>query len=340
MTKDRVTIRQVAQRAGVSTATVSRTLHNNPRISERTKRRVLTAARELRYTRSGLAVSTKAVALVMPGKSEGNVDPGWLLELLRGASLEAQAAGYVTVSAFAAGKERDAAFLERWLGSAEVQGVILPVSTAGDRRVELLANSGVPFAVVGRPDNLQDVLWVDNDNFHAMYEVVQRLVERGARRVAFVGGPPQHKPVRDRLAGYRMALSNRGLPHAGTLVAHTNHVTVEDAFRISADLIPAVRPDAVVTTDDLIAIGVLRACAARLTRIPCVGFNNSPYAREHEPGLSSVDTHPRELGREAARLLIDRLEGRADGETHAVIPTRLIVRESSEAGWGIEEGVE
>jgi DNA-binding LacI/PurR family transcriptional regulator len=328
----KVTIRHVAERAGVSTSTVSRTLHNHPRISEETKRRVMQAVRELEY-RTYLTQPDEPVrtlGLVFPHGGEELFAHSFFVQVLRGISSYAQGCGFLTTFAFSSDQTGKLEFLEHYAASTSVRGVVLLSAHQHDPAIDLLCGTNTPFSVIGRPENPGDLLWVDNDNFHAMYDVVNRLMEQGARRIVFIGGLPHLNVTRDRLEGYRLALQNRGLELPIELIGYANEFTTSAGYRVMQGILTHDRPDAIVATDDLLACGALDAVYLRGLDLPCVGFNNSFEARHHSPPLSSVEIQPRELGRHAARLVIERIEGRAVAGNHVIVSTSFVQRASTE----------
>ncbi|MFW5717585.1 MAG: LacI family DNA-binding transcriptional regulator [Spirochaetota bacterium] len=330
---NRVTIRDVAERAGVSTSTVSRTLHNSPRISAETKQRVLDAVREMNYQTHlhSRNDAVRAIGLVLPGGPDDLFANAFFPRVLRGVSSYAQARGYLSLYAFSHDEEEKLGYLRQFLHSASVHGCILLAVHQRDRCIDFLVHEELPFAVVGRPETPGQLLWVDNDNFHAMYEVVNRLVEQGARRIAFIGGPPEMNVTRDRLEGYRMALANRGLDLLPELVGFAREFSEGAGRRSMLGMLAHVQPDAFVATDDVLGLGAMRALADRgLHGVPGVGFNNTPEAARCVPPLSSVDIRPEELGRSAARLLIDRIERGDVAENHVIVPTSFVERRADE----------
>jgi DNA-binding LacI/PurR family transcriptional regulator len=179
--------------------------------------------------------------------------------------------------------------------------------------------------MIGRPKNPSLLPWVDNDNFHAAYDVVNRMIEHGARAIAFLGGPSELQVTRDRLEGYRRALANRGLHSPVGGIRYAAEVTESAGYRTMLSVLSEGTPDALLATDDLLAAGAVKAITDRgIDPIQCVGFNNTPVAAEYARAISSVDIQAAELGRHAARLLIDLIEGREPGETHVIIPTRFV----------------
>ena len=333
----RVTIRHVAEHAGVSTSTVSRTLHNHPRISEETKRRVIEAAEALNY-RSALypgSQTLKALGLILPTSAEDLLMHPFFTQVMRGISTFAQARGYFTMYGFSQEEEEKLQFLRQYAFSGVVQGLILLAIHQNDRCIEFLSEHEIPFTVIGRPETPGDVLWVDNDNFHAMYDAVNHLIEDGARRIAFVGGPADMNVTRDRLEGYRMALLNRGLEQSDGLIAHADEFSESAGCRALGRILTVQSPDAVVATDDLLGLGALLALTdRRLDPIPCIGFNSSVQARQSNPGLSSVEIQPDMLGQAAARLLIERIEYGRASENHVIIPTRFVARANTRQSLG------
>lgn len=328
----KVTIRHVAERAGVSTSTVSRTLHNHPKISEETKQRVMDAVHALNYRAHVYppAETLHAIALLLPtGANDLFLHP-FYSQVTRGITSFAQANDYVIVMASSKDEEEKLDYLQRFLSAPIVRGVVTVASKLDDRCCEYLSGADVPFVVIGRPASAADILWVDNDNFHAMYDAVNRLIERGSRRIAFLGGPVEMIVTRDRLEGYRMALANRGLEQVFGFIAHADEVTEAAGFSAMHTILVHGTPDALVTTDDFLALGALQACAERgVGPLRCIGFNNSAQAAEHSPGLSSVEIQPVELGRHATRLLIERIENGRPTENHVIVPTRFIARETA-----------
>ena len=327
----RVTIRDVAERAGVSTSTVSRTLHNNPRISDETKDRVLSAVRELHYRPFSLPSDEPAqsVALMLPSSSSDLLRHAFFVHVMRGISLHAQSQGLLTTYFFAANVDEQLDLLRRCVESSAIRGVILLAVYQHDPCVDLLADSGTPFVVIGRPDASSRALWVDNDNFHAMYDVVNRLMEQGHRKLGFVGGPPEMNVTRDRLEGYRMALANRGLEADKLLVQHCAGFSRDGGYEAARTMFASARPEAIVATDDYLALGALDYMRDAGPRVPIIGFNNSVEGREADPGLSSVDINPEELGRQASRLLSGAIAGEELADDHVIVPTSLVQRQSS-----------
>ena len=332
----RVTINDVAQKASVSTSTVSRVIHDNPRISDETKLRVQAAMKDLGYYPNALArglanSATKNLGLILPNSSEDLFVNPFFIEAMRGIGVESQARGYNIMFSFSNNEDEEVGFIRSYIKSRWVDGIILLTIREKDRCVAYLRDKEFPFVVIGRPDRADSTLWVNNDNFHAVYEVVNMLVDHGCRSVAFVGGPESFSVTRDRLDGFRKALSVRGLPVDESLIGLGTDFSEEEGRRIAKVLLSSgTTPDAVVTTDDYLAFGVTAVLAEEgLQDIAVTGFNNTMRGRYQSPTLTSVDVNPAELGRNAAALLIESVTDNLEGGSHRIVETKLIEREST-----------
>jgi len=331
----RVTINDVAREAGVSTSTVSRVIHDNPRISDETKARVRQSMDRLGYYPNALArglakASTGNLGLILPNSSENLFTNPFFIEAMRGIGVEAQSRGYNIMFSFSNNEEEEVGFIRNYIKSRWVDGIILLVSRENDRCMSYLRDKEFPFVVVGRPDNADSTLWVDNDNFHAVYDVVNLLIDRGSRKPAFVGGPETFSVTRDRLNGYKQALTMRGIGFNPALVGLGSDFSEAAGKSTMENLLIHEYPDSVVTTDDYIAFGVLDALSGtNSANIPVVGFNNTLRGKYQSPTLTSVDVRPADLGGNAASLLIDAVTGAEGAADHRIIDTILIEREST-----------
>lgn len=332
-----VTIKEVADRAGVSPATVSRVIHNNSRISAATKRIVRDAMRDLGYTPNAAARSLagkapRTLGLVLPSNSEELFDNPFFISVMRGISVYAQKRGYFHMYAFSKDEEEEVEFLQRYISSGWVSGIVLLTAREKDRCVSFLKEAEFPFVVIGRPEETEGVLWTDNDNFQAMYHVTSHLLETGCRAPAFLGGPGSFRVTRDRLAGFRRALEAHGLDCPDERIALAEGFSEEEGKRACARLLES-SPDAVASTDDQLAFGALELLRERgRGNARVTGFNNTKRGLYQSPSLTTVDVRPEELGRRAAELIVSRLEGESGRPDHFIVDTSLILRESSLSG--------
>lgn len=328
------TIKDVAKMAGVSPSTVSRVIADHPKISQATKDRVAEAMEVLQYRPNAIArslanKSTKTLGLLLPNSDEDLLQNPFYVQVMRGISRYAQKAGYYILYSYTDHEEQEIKMLDELLHSKWVDGVILTTIRENDRCVEFLRANQHHFVVIGTPEEHGDeILWVDNNNSNAMYEVVANLVEKGHKRIGFIGGPHEFAVTRYRLRGYQKALKHYGIPFQAEWVVERDY-TEKAGYEVAKELFERAELDAIVTTDDLIAFGVQKALLELGKKeVALTGFNNTILADYKNPPISSVDIKAEALGYEAAKLLITNLKEKSD-VTHCLIDTEFIERESS-----------
>ncbi|MTI49203.1 MAG: LacI family transcriptional regulator [Firmicutes bacterium] len=329
-----VTIKDVAKIANVSPSTVSRVIANNPKISNQTKQKVYSAMEELNYHPNAIArslanKSTKTLGLILPNTSENLFANPFFIQVMRGISVYSQKRGYYIMYNYSNNEDEEVDFISKYIHSKWVDGIILLTARQDDKCISYLNKVNHPFVVIGRPENTDKLLWVDNDNFKAMYDVITYLVGKGHRDIAFIGGPHSLNVTKDRLEGYRNALQIRGIKIDDQLIKEADFSETR-GYEAMKEILRNKKPEAVVTTDDLIAFGAMKAIKEETDeKIAVVGFNNTPLASYQSPKLSSVDINAEELGYHAAKLLIDKLENKESNMQHYIVDTKLIERESS-----------
>lgn len=329
----KITIKDVAREAKVATSTVSRVLANSNRISEETKERVNEAIKKLNYIPSvvarGLAKNkTRILAVLLPGEAEVSFENPFFVQAMKGISMCSQREDYYIMYAFNENKENEEEWIKKFTEGNLVDGICLFNVKDNDKTINYLKNKEFPFVVIGRPDEIKDILWVDNDNFTAMYNLTRRLVELGNKEIAFIGAKSEMNVSKDRLNGYKQALFNKDIKIDDKLIVEMDNFSEENGYTAAKHILKNNNVSAFVTTDDLIAFGVQRAVEElKYDDISIVGFNNIPLTQYKNPPIASVDINSEKLGIYAIKLLIDKLENRKNNGYY-VIETRLIERES------------
>ncbi len=329
----KITIKDVAREAKVATSTVSRVLANSNRISEETKERVNEAIKKLNYIPSvvarGLAKNkTRILAVLLPGEAEVSFENPFFVQAMKGISMCSQREDYYIMYAFNENKENEEEWIKKFTEGNLVDGICLFNVKDNDKTINYLKNKEFPFVVIGRPDEIKDILWVDNDNFTAMYNLTRRLVELGNKEIAFIGAKSEMNVSKDRLNGYKQALFNKDIKIDDKLIIEMDNFSEENGYTAAKHILKNNNVSAFVTTDDLSAFGVQRAVEElKYDDISIVGFNNIPLTQYKNPPIASVDINSEKLGIYAIKLLIDKLENRKNNGYY-VIETRLIERES------------
>lgn len=325
------TIFSIAERAGVSIASVSRVL-NGVGARRDTVERVERAAAELGYVPNAVARSlkggrTRQLTFAMP-----DIGNPVYVAMVRAIQAVTKAAGYRLLLHSTDAVVEDELAVLRSLGDRTSDGLIICPIRITDAHVEALRTAAGPVVVIG---SLPDGVPVDSvraDSVAGAALAVRHLHETGRRRIAFVNGPSDTVPGGNRDAGYRAALDDCGLVYDPDLVVHTDFGIESGAE--ATDRLLAARPDAVFCANDQLALGAARALHARGLRIPedvaVAGMDDSVLAQAGWPPLTSVDLGSTERGRRAADLLLRRLDTpEAATPSSTTAPPRLVVRAST-----------
>ncbi|MEV5609313.1 LacI family DNA-binding transcriptional regulator [Streptomyces sp. NPDC052225] len=329
------TVVSIAERAGVSIASVSRVL-NGVGARRDTVERVERAAAELGYVPNAVARSlkggrTRQLTFAMP-----DIGNPVYVAMVRAIQSVAKAAGYRLLLHSTDAVVDDELAVLRSLGDRTSDGLIICPIRITDDHVEALRTAAGPVVVIG---SLPDGVPVDSvraDSVAGAALAVRHLHDTGRRRIAFVNGPPDTVPGHNRARGYRDALADCGLVYDPDLVVHTDFGIESGAEAAEALLDHA--PDAVFCANDQLALGAARALHARGLRIPedvaVAGMDDSVLAQAGWPPLTSVDLGSTERGRRAAELLLERLGIEAPTDDpptprSTTAPPRLVVRAST-----------
>ena len=328
----KVTIKDVAREANVATSTVSRVLSNSHKISDKTKEKVNEAIKKLNYTPNiiarGLANNrTRILAVILPKEAEDIFSNPFFVQAMKGISIYAQKENYYIMYAFKQEGKDDKEWFKKFIDSNLVDGICLLNSKEKDDTINYL--NDIEFPVIGRPDEVNNVLWVDNNNVKAMYDLVQMLIDYGHKEIAFIGAKANLNVYRDRLKGYKQALIDNRIEIKNSLIYEAEEFTQSNGSYAINKILDSNRPTAVVATDDLLAFGAQETLnELGVKNMSIAGFNNIPMSEYQNPPLSSVDINAEELGFYATKLIIDRLEEKSSNRNSYIIDTKLIERES------------
>ncbi|MFC5529369.1 LacI family DNA-binding transcriptional regulator [Cohnella yongneupensis] len=332
-----VTIKDVAKLAGVSPSTVSRVIANHPRISVETSNRVREVMEELGYhpnmmAKSLVSKTTRTIGVVLPRPAEELLLNFFFYELIRGVLAQLTRAGYDLLMAGGSNEQEELETVTRLARSGRVDGLLLLYSRASDPVIHLLRKEKMPFVLLGRSLDYEDVPSVDNDNVQAAYDATKHLIAQGQRRIGFVSGPAKLAMTQDRMAGYTKAITEAGLPFKDGWVVEGEFL-LESGYRAMASIMSQPEPPtALVIIDDVVAFGVLKGLTELGYRIPqdvaIVSFNNIALTELTMPPITSVDVGTYQLGYTASQMVL-RMIQQVEITNRQIIPHRLVVRESS-----------
>lgn len=333
----RPTLEAVAARAGVGRGTVSRVVNGSPKVSDAAREAVLRAIDELGYVpnraaRTLVTRRTDSIALVVSESEERVFAEPFFAKIIRGVTAALVDTGLQLLLTFARAQD-ERVRLAQYLTGQHVDGVLL-ISLHGDDPLPArLEAVGLPTVLGGVPVGLAPVSYVDIDNRGGARQAVDHLLGAGRRTIATVTGSLDMNAGVYRLEGYQDALSDAGLTSADELIGYGDFSEASGAAAMAGLLERRPDIDAVFAASDPMALGAMRAIKEAGRRIPediaVVGFDDSPVGPHTDPPLSTVHQPVEEMGQQMTRLLLARISGEALGELSVVLPTRLVVRDSS-----------
>lgn len=333
-TSARPTLEEVAARAGVGRGTVSRVINGSPKVSAQARESVLQAISELGYVpnraaRSLVTRRTDTVALVISESEQRLFGEPFFAGIVRGISTALADTGLQLLLTLSQSATQHAQ-LEHYLTGQHVDGVLLISLHRGDPLPGRLESGGVPTVLGGRPPGIDPISYVDVDNLGGARQAVDYLLAQGRRRIATIAGPQDMGVGINRLAGYREALREAGLPEQivfGDFSDASGASAAADLLVRDPDL------DAIFAASDPMALGAMRVLKEQGRRVPedvaVIGFDDSVDAPFAAPPLTSVHQSVEGMGEEMARLLIARIRGEALADPVVILDTHLVVRESA-----------
>jgi LacI family transcriptional regulator len=322
----------VAAKAKVSIATVSRVMNNSPhRVKKATRERVLAAVNELNYCPSALAKGllankTRTVGVLIP-----DIANPYYAEIVRGIQAVAGDSGYA-ITLYNTNRCDEGMLRYIYLLREKLADGIIFSGGIIDRRKTLAALQDLKekVVVIGRHNVNVPAVLVDNTG--GLTKAVEHLHKLGHRDIAYIGGPEGSNTARDRLTGFRVALAELGIPFEKKWVQKGTWQPESGYQQALALLAQSPRPSAIIAANDLMAFGALRAAYELGLPVPgkvaIVGFDNVPMAAFSTPPLTSLEVPMYRLGATAMEMMIDLLAGK-DVLRQIKFATTLRIRASS-----------
>jgi LacI family transcriptional regulator len=329
------TIKDVALRAGVSTATVSHVVNESRAVTPETRKKVRRAIKELKYRPDGVARSLRVSQTGTIAVLISDVTNPFFAEFVRGVEDAAHQRDerynlLLCNTEENAGLERRAIdlVLER-----RIDGIVIAPAGGNEAILRELVDDGLPMVFGDRV--LRDVPAdsVVSNNFEAAAQLTRHLISLGHRRIGLLEADLAASAIHDRIAGFGAEMARAGLPVDPSLIVNSPSsiaAVVTSAMKL-LDL--DQRPDAVFCTNNFMTLGLIQAMLERGLQCPedmaVAGFDDFPWAAAFRPRLTVISQPAYEIGREAAMLLFDRISGRRTGPTvQMVLNAKLIVRDS------------
>jgi LacI family transcriptional regulator len=329
-----VTISDIAKELGVTPSTVSRALSNSPRVNEKTRKKIQSAAQKMGYHQNVMAASLRkgtsgSIGMILP-----RINRHFFSNVVSGVERIVNPAGYnlliyQTEESYAKEVEGINTFVRN-----RVAGIIISLATETQefKHLESLANMGIPLVQFDRVNDAIAGPKIVNDNFNGGYLAVKHLIKAGYKRIAHLTGALHMNVYAERYNGYKQALKDHGLAFDPTMV-FDNAITRDSGEAAVAGVL-GTGADAIFCAGDYAALGVLQELKRLKIDVPgkmgLVGLANEPFSEIISPSLSTVELNAFEIGNRAASALIQLLEKKEFTMNHTeIVPVRLIVRESS-----------
>jgi LacI family transcriptional regulator len=331
-------IKKVAETAGVSVGTVSHVITGSVNVSEPLRLKVQAAIRKLNYHPNHVARSLKTSKTRTLGIIVPDMTISFFPQVIRGAETAARQQGYSLMAVNSDDDGERQKELLSLLRSQRVEGILLVLAAVPTPLSQLtrILDASIPMVCLDRIPDRVPVDSVSVEDEEAAEMGVAHLSEMGARRIAVATGPSTLKNERRRLQGYKQALEKAGIPLDDSLIWQGNLRTgdVTEACR-KAFAATLLRPQAIFCTNGPTALGVLRALRSQGMEIPrdiaFATFDELTVDDLFSPSITTVVQPAYDIGFRAAQLLLDRIEGRAEGKAAITVrlPASLKVRESS-----------
>ena len=329
----RISQREIANLLGVNVSTVSRALRGLEGVSKELRQKILSLAKEQGYRPNPFAVSlrydtTRTIGIVVPDVSFNHY-----AHIVKRIEAEARKVGYMCIITDSDDKYENEKNCIDLLVNMHVEGIIvcLAQETTDFSHIQHLRKIHMPVVLFDR-DAAIDISSVIINDAETAREVTNRLIDSGAKRIAFLGGPNRMKQTSERKHGYLEALRERGIPIQKELVK-CNFISFNSGLSDTNDLLDLPEPpDAIIASHGMLATSAMKAIESRGLRIPedisIVGYMSDWISDVLTPRVSFVKQNQKEIGIKAFKLLCDQM----DGDTcvqHVIVKARLELRDST-----------
>ena len=346
MKKRHVSLKDLADELGISISTVSRALKDNPIISPELTRKVKDLAFARNYIPNPLAMGllrqqTKMIGVIVP-----DLVTHFYSSVISGIEEVAKQKGYyILIASSNESLEKEIESVNNLLNT-RVEGLIVCISqeTVDFEHFERLVQNEIPLVFFDRVAESLDVPSVTVDGVEAAKNITRHFYENGCQRIAYISGPDHLNISKHRKEGYLKGIEECGLKFNPELLVESNLNPAEATLATQKLLSLKQIPDAIFGINDTIAFAAMKEIKRHKLKIPedigLIGFTDEFHSTVVEPALTSV-THPTlQMGKEAARLFFDQVEKGAFSNEKVILPTNLVIRDSSVKKNGIKKTAE
>jgi len=335
--KKKTTIKDIANVLNISAAAVSKALHNDSRISEKTKKAVRQVAKNLNYQPNHLASALRSGKSNLVGVIVPKTNSNFFSSVIQNIEEVLNKEGYniiITQSNESYKKECESI---NTLLYTQVDGIIASMAneTVKLDYYEKVKSAGIPLITFDRGENDLNVDYIGIDDYDSSHLIVDHLVEQGCKRIAHIGGYKRTRIFNNRIRGYVDAIKKHNFPLDEELLIESS-LTIEDGREKMLQLLQLEeKPDAVYVAGDYAALGALQILNEQNINVPdeiaLVGFGDEPFSSMVTPTISSVNQHSSNIGKIAAETFLKfSKEKKIEQSLNKIIlDAKLIVRDSS-----------
>ena len=335
--KKRTTLKDIGNVLNISPAAVSKAMHDDSRISEKTKEAVKRVAKELDYQPNHLASALRKGKSNLVGVIVPRTNSNFFSSVIEQMEAVLNKAGYnIIITQSNESFEKECKNIDTLLYT-QVDGIIASMAneTVDLSHFEKIKSNGIPLILFDRGENDLNVDYVGINDYDSSHMIVKHLVEKGCKRIAHIGGYRRTRIFNNRIKGYVDALKKHKLPIDDSLIIESS-LTLDDGRREMQQLLKLKnRPDAVYVASDYAALGALQVLNENNINVPndirLVGFGNEPFTSLVSPSITSVAQHSKDIGRLAAETFLKYTseEEVKQSLNKIILDAELIIRDSS-----------
>lgn len=335
--KKKTTIKDIASVLKISPAAVSKALHDDSRISSKTKEAVKKVAKELNYQPNHLASALRKGKSNLVGVIVPRTNSNFFSSVIQNIEEVLNKEGYnIIITQSNESYKKECNNIDTLLFT-QVDGIIASMAneTIQLDYFEKIKSKGIPLILFDRGENDLNVDYIGINDYDSSHMIVKHLVEQGCKRIAHIGGYKHTRIFNNRIRGYVDAIKQYNLPLDSELLIESSLTTEDGRDKMTQLLNLKNRPDAVYIAGDYAALGALQVLNEHNINVPkdmaLVGFGNEPFTSMVTPTMSSIDQHSAEIGKQAAFTFLERVKEPFIKQTlnKVILDAKLIIRDSS-----------
>ncbi len=336
--KKKTTIKDIANVLNISAAAVSKALHNDSRISDKTKKAVKQVAKNLNYQPNHLASALRKGKSNLVGVIVPRTNSNFFSSVIQNIEEVLNKEGYnIIITQSNESFKKECRNIDTLLFT-QVDGIIASMAneTIDLEYYEKIKTKGIPLILFDRGENDLNVDYIGINDYDSSHVIVEHLVKQGRKRIAHIGGYKHTRIFNNRIRGYIDALKKHNLPLDHELLIESS-LTIEDGRKKMSQLLKLKeRPDAVYVASDYAALGALQLLKEQNIKVPediaLVGFGDEPFTAMVTPSISSINQHSAEIGKQAALTFLSYTKKKTIEQTlnKIILDAELVIRESSD----------